>query len=135
MLDNIGVLQGISGKMGWLNQRQTIIAQNVANADTPKYVPHDLKTVDFDAVMTAAKNKPFVSPIATKANHIHNERTVAEGENKEQRTVYESAPDGQNAVILEEQLFKAQETSADYNLMTNLYRKNANMIKIAIGKA
>ena len=41
MLDNIGVLQGISGKMGWLNQRQTIIAQNVANADTPRYVPHD----------------------------------------------------------------------------------------------
>ena len=60
---------------------------------------------------------------------------MADGENKAQRTVYESAPDGQNAVVLEEQLYKAQQTNADYNLMTNLYRKNANMIKIAIGKA
>ena len=134
MLDNIGLFQGISGKMGWLNQRQIIIAQNVANADTPKYVPHDLKKVDFDAVMKDVQNRPSISTATTDENHIRNPKEVEKGKNVEQRTVYESAPDGENSVDLEEQLFKAQQTNTDYQLMTSLYRKNVNMLKIAIGK-
>lgn len=135
MLDNIGVLQGISGKMGWLSQRQAVIAQNVANADTPDYLPHDLEKVDFGAVMAKARNKPRVQQAVTDNAHLNGGRKIGDADEKGQRTVYEAAPDGENAVVLEEQLFKAQKTSADYTLMTNLYRKNIGMIKIAIGKA
>ena len=34
-------------RMTWLNQRQDLLSQNVANADTPGYVAHDLKALDF----------------------------------------------------------------------------------------
>jgi flagellar basal-body rod protein FlgB len=39
----------ISRRMDWLSQRQTVLSQNVANADTPNYQPRDLKTLDFRA--------------------------------------------------------------------------------------
>ena len=35
-------------RMTWLNQRQDVLSQNVANADTPGYVARDLKPLDFD---------------------------------------------------------------------------------------
>lgn len=135
MLDNIGLFKGMTGKMGWLNHRQTLISQNVANADTPGYAPSDLKEVDFGSIMAAAKNKPKIAQAATHQGHIDTGATIPGGKAVVQKTVYEAAPDGENAVVLEEQLFKAQKTSSDYQLMVNLYRKNIGMMKIAIGKA
>ena len=35
-------------RMTWLNQRQDTLSQNVANADTPRYVARDLKPLDFE---------------------------------------------------------------------------------------
>lgn len=134
MLDNIGLFNGMTGKMNWLSQRQAIVSQNVANADTPGYVPRDLKELDFGAIMKESAGRPSMNPVVTDGAHINKEGGKA-ARSMEQRTVYEVAPDGGNAVIIEEQLFKSQETAAQYSLMTNLYRKNVNMMKIAIGKA
>jgi len=36
-------------------------------------------------------------------------------------------------VIIEEQMVKASQTTMDYNLMTNLMRKNVGMIQTALG--
>ena len=135
MLDNIGLLKGITGKMGWLSHRQVLVAQNVANSDTPGYIPSDLKKVDFGAVMGAAQNKPMIKQVTTNDGHIGHGVKGPSIEAREQRSVYEAAPDGENAVDLEEQLFKSQSIALDYSLMANLYRKNMNMMRIAIGKA
>ncbi|MDP7142886.1 MAG: flagellar basal body protein, partial [Alphaproteobacteria bacterium] len=56
-IDNIGLFQGLSAKMRYLNQRQTVISQNIANADTPNYKPQDLKPIDFGAVLESAQGK------------------------------------------------------------------------------
>ena len=42
-------------RMTWLNQRQDVLSQNVANADTPGYVARDLKPLDFDDVLNAPR--------------------------------------------------------------------------------
>ena len=41
-LNKIPVLKMITTQMDWLNQRQKVLSQNIANADTPDYVAHDL---------------------------------------------------------------------------------------------
>lgn len=43
MLDDIPLFSMLKDRLGYLNQRQQMIAQNVANSDTPGYMPHDLK--------------------------------------------------------------------------------------------
>jgi flagellar basal-body rod protein FlgB len=136
MLENIGVLKGITGKMGWLNYRQILISQNVSNADTPNYVPKDAKEIDFSSIMESRRGGAgFVRQDTTDNNHLSGRKGEEGAEGREQKVVYELAADGGNKVVLEEQLFKAQKTNSDYQLMAGLYRKNANMLRIAIGKA
>ena len=56
-LAKIPLFAQLKGKMAWLVQRQKILAENIANADTPGYVPKDLKQVDFSRQVAAAQRK------------------------------------------------------------------------------
>ncbi len=118
--------------MDWLGQRQNVLAQNIANADTPDYRPQDMKHGAFEGLL-ARKLAP-VAPRVTDSKHMVG-RGPAElpGEQKDQRRPFETAPSG-NAVVLEEQLVKVAETQMDYQTMTNLYRKHMQMIRIALGR-
>ncbi|HOO82875.1 MAG TPA: flagellar basal body protein, partial [Alphaproteobacteria bacterium] len=49
--ENIALLKALGAKMDFLNQRQRVISQNIANTDTPGYRPKDLKPVDFGNVL------------------------------------------------------------------------------------
>jgi len=133
MLDNIGLMKGIGGKMNYLNQSQVVTSENIANADTPNYVPRKLDAVDFGSVMKSIQNRPSIGQATTNPNHIGGQKQIGEADSRDARKVYEASPDG-NAVIIEEQLLKAGQTQADYNLITNLYRKNVGMIKFIVAQ-
>ena len=128
----LNIFEAIGRKMSWLGQRQSVLAENIANADTPDYTPQDMKSGPF-ARMLARSVKP-VTTASTHPAHItgtpNNDRPA---ESDEQRRRYETAPSG-NSVILEEQLVKVAETQMDYQLMSNLYRKHLGMIRTALGR-
>jgi flagellar basal-body rod protein FlgB len=42
MAQSIGILEALKGRMQWHQTRQKLLAENVANADTPKFKPNDL---------------------------------------------------------------------------------------------
>ena len=48
MLEDIAVFQVLKAKLDYSAERQRLIAQNVANADTPNYTPSDLAPFSFD---------------------------------------------------------------------------------------
>ncbi len=129
---NIGLLKALGAKMDYLSQRQRIIAQNVANADTPNYRPQDLKPVDFGTVLKGVTASKGIQMVSTNAMHVGAGNEVAAAKEGKQKKVYEVAPDG-NAVIMEEQMIKSGQTVMDYNLMTSLYQKNVSLIKTALG--
>lgn len=134
---NLALFKGLTAKMGYLNHRQSVISQNIANADTPGYVPNDLTKPDFGAVLErvdTAKRSGMagVSMAATESGHMRPGGERMDLEADEARATYEVAPAG-NAVIIEEQLINAQKTMMDYNLMTSLYQKNVGLIKTALG--
>lgn len=119
--------------MDFLNQRQKIIAQNIANADTPKYQPKDLVPVDFSGVLENVTNSKRVGIQATNGKHMGGADDLRDPRARKDKETYEVAPIG-NAVIMEEQLIQSGRTVMEYNLMTNLYYKQANMIRTAIGQ-
>ena len=41
----------ISARSTWLGQRQAVLGQNVAHADTPGYLPRDLEPLGFDGLL------------------------------------------------------------------------------------
>ena len=124
-------------RLDWLNQRQQVIAQNVANADTPKYNSHDLKDFDFRAELRRnGKKNAGTTPVnmtATDPKHIARSGKGGAQDFKvsDDRRPYESAPDG-NQVVLEEQMVRMNETQVDHGTMTQLYRKHMAMFKTVI---
>lgn len=133
-LTNIPLFKAMVGRMGWLGKRQQVLAQNIANADTPGYVPQDLKKQDFGRMVNPGVSSPGLRQ--TSAGHMDPvTRPSGHGDQKgtKDRKTYETSPTG-NAVILEEQLMKVAETQSQYRLATNLYAKHVSMLKQAIGK-
>jgi flagellar basal-body rod protein FlgB len=135
---NLTVLNAMSQKMGWLEENQKVLAQNIANADTPGYRPQELKQLEFKDLLKTTTSKLSLgtgSPgvAKTDAKHIDTNGSGQGQKLKEskQRDPYEVAPAG-NAVILEEQLLKMNENYSDHRLITNLYQKNIDMLKTSV---
>jgi len=131
-MSNIPVFGAITKRMYWLHQRQRLLAENIANANTPGYVPRDLKELDFNDVLKRSSTMKMAS---TNPSHIapRNASDLAGFKAKDVSKTYEKSPDG-NAVSLEEEMLKVTETRMDYELMTNLYRKHMGMIRTALGR-
>lgn len=132
-IKNIALFQAMGAKMSYLSTRQGVIAQNIANADTPDYRAHDLTKVDFGAVLQDITGSKKVRVERTNPNHMMPGGNINDPRDFKSRTTYEVAPDD-NSVIIEEQMIKATETTMDYNLITNLLRKNVGMIQTALGR-
>ena len=117
-------------RMDWLSQRQKVLADNIANSDTPNYVPRDLNEAEFLKVLRT--QLPAVEPRATHATHLRG--TVQHGgpaRIERQKDPYETSPSG-NAVIIEEQLIEVAKTQSDYQMIVNLYRKHMDMFRTAV---
>ncbi len=130
-LSKVSLFDKMKQRLTWLGQRQEVLAQNIANADTPRYRPRDIKPLEFRKMIDRQ-----LSPVnmeKTHGNHLEGRPASAETFDEQvNRRPYETAPAG-NAVVLEEQMAKVNETSVAHRLTTELYRKHLGMIRTAIG--
>ena len=69
-LPAIPLLSMLKERMSWLNQRQNVLSQNVANIDTPGYTARDLKPVDFEKALKAAGKKSALLLVATGTGDV-----------------------------------------------------------------
>jgi flagellar basal-body rod protein FlgB len=131
-LGKTALFEMMKGRFAWLSQRQQVLARNIANADTPGYRPRDLEPFGFgDMVRSQAGHldMEMTSPV-----HLGGQRRPEHAFSERQnRRPFETAPAG-NAVILEEQMAKVNETSVAHKLTTELYRKHLGMIRMALGR-
>jgi flagellar basal-body rod protein FlgB len=129
---DIGIMKAMHAKMTYLNERQSVLSQNIANADTPDYQARDLEKVDFGRVLRKTLDQPTIYVETTQAGHMPDPAHIKNARARELGSNYEVAPDG-NQVVVEEQLIKASKTQIDYNLMTSLYQKQMGMMRTALG--
>lgn len=133
MGNKIGLFDLFSQRLGYLGQRQSVLAQNVANADTPGYVPKDLDAKSFERALRGQSTA--VTAAMTRPGHLSG--TLQQGgafQAEEQRSRYETLPSG-NAVVLEEQLSKVADTQMQHSTVSNLYGKYMQMFKSALGRS
>jgi flagellar basal-body rod protein FlgB len=116
-------------RMYWLNERQKVLAENVANADTPGFRGRDLKQLDFHEVL---RTSGPVQLAVTAPGHIGG---VAAGNRfpVDNRGGFETTPRG-NAVVLEDEMLKVAETQIDHQAATQLYSRSLGLIKTALGR-
>ena len=129
----IPLFSAMNRRMSWLGQRQELLAQNVANADTPGYVAQDFKPQDFSDVLKSAGSGAPLRMAATASGHIG----FASADARAPRPIKTPGPEklmSGNAVTLEEEMMKTAQTAMDFQLTTNLYKKHISMIKTALGR-
>jgi len=133
-LPDIPIFSMLRERMAWLNQRQTVLSQNVANADTPGYVARDLKPLDFSHALESASGSKVTGLTLTNPRHIAANTTTGSGPfDAEDTPDVEANPNG-NAVSLEQEMIKVSDTQMQFQAAANLYGKAMSLMKTAIGQ-
>lgn len=131
-LMDMPVFTALADKMRWHQARQGLLAENVANAETPGYRGRDLAQYDF-AERTGAFSTARVTTSATQPLHF----SVSGGDGGAfgaQRMVsFEITPEG-NGVTLEDEMMKVTTNLMDYQAATTLYQKSIKIIRTALGR-
>jgi flagellar basal-body rod protein FlgB len=116
-------------RLGYLGQRQSLIADNIANSDTPQYTPKDLKAYSFSAQVQTVQMAG--TPATTQRGHMTG--TVSR-ENSPYRPLRrkdsETTLDG-NSVVLEEEMIKMQDARANYDAAISFYQKSLGLLRMA----
>ena len=74
-LNRLPLFSMLTKRASWLDKRQEVLARNIANADTPGFVPRDLKPQDFRSFL-AAPAAPQAGLVQTGA--VHNGSTKSQ---------------------------------------------------------
>ncbi|MEK9672917.1 MAG: flagellar basal body rod protein FlgB [Rhodospirillaceae bacterium] len=126
---DLTLFAAVKKRLNWLAQRQEILAQNISNANTPKYKSKDLKPYEFREVLR--RESAQLNMDASGAGHLGGKRKrIRDFMSEEPRHPYETSPNG-NSVVLEEQMGKVGETQTQHRLTTELYKKHMAMLKLA----
>ena len=136
MADVPPLIAGIGREMRHLAERQRVIAQNLANSDTPGYKAREVERPDFGDLLGRVGGgfrvaRPKVE--LTGAMAALGARPPRDGHVLLDPDTSETKPDGNN-VTLEDQLLKMGQVQADFAAMTNLYRKQQALMRTALGK-
>lgn len=115
-------------RLAWLDRRQQVLAQNIANADTPGYAARDL--APFARVLARSG---AVAPWRTHPQHISSAPPAPFGPARPERAAAERTPVA-NAVQIERELMKVAETETHHSLSIGLFRGFAGMIRTALGR-
>jgi flagellar basal-body rod protein FlgB len=137
---NIPLFNVMKTQMGYLSARQSALAQNVANADTPGYKAIDIAKPDFARMLAgtatprSSKSGGGLPMSASQPGHVQPHMQAAGAFQPIKRSsTYELSPSGNN-VSIEEEMSMIAENQAEYTKTLNLYRKTVDMFKTAIGR-
>ncbi|MGE3148618.1 MAG: flagellar basal body rod protein FlgB [Pseudorhodoplanes sp.] len=128
-ISSMPIFSMLRTKMHWHQERQRLLSENVANADTPGYRPHDLAPPKFD-------DMPRVASLAltrTDAGHVAGRTAGSTQFRLDESTGYRVRPAG-NAVSLEDEMMKVAGNQMDYQAATTLYSRSLGLVKTALGK-
>jgi flagellar basal-body rod protein FlgB len=128
-ISNIALFSMLRTRMHWHQERQRILAENVANADTPQFQPRDLVQPTFD------RNRPPVTELAlARTSPAHLVGTAGSTQFRLDRSGgFEARPSG-NAVSLEDEMMKVANNQMDFQAASSLYARGLGLLKTAIGR-
>jgi len=130
-LSNSPVMELSKAKMRYLGQRQSVLALNIANADTADYKARDVKEPNFGA-MVGKQNMAHEKMVRTNAMHMLPANQKGAFEEIERKALDERNPND-NRVNIDEEVQKVAFTQSEYNKVIGIYRKNVSLYRMALG--
>ena len=118
--------------MSWLTSRQRVLAENVANADTPGYRARDIERPDFHAMLRGETHMRSSGLLHSDRRHmLPTESASARGFRVTDSPDTASTPNG-NTVVLEDQMMRVAETQMNHQAAVSLYQKSLGILRMAI---
>ena len=131
-IGGLPLFTALAEKMKWHQTRQGLLAENVANAETPGYRGRDLAAFEFETHLRDL-NQPAIGTLTTSPTHIAGQVMATEGIGKHRLNSFEITPEG-NGVTLEDEMMKVSANQMDYQAVTTLYTRSMRLIRTALGR-
>nr|WP_299287023.1 FlgB family protein [uncultured Tateyamaria sp.] len=129
MFQNLTVFETAHAMAVHAGQKQAVIAQNVANADTPGFVGRDIPS--FQEIY-APQDAGASLQRATRAGHLHGVKGGSiDGMIFEDRSF--AAPDG-NSVSLETEMLRATDAKRQHDRSLAIYKSAMNILRSSLGR-
>ena len=129
-ISDLPIFSMLRTRMNWHQERQRLLAENVANADTPNFRPRDLAPLDFGKQVQQASGQLQLA--LTSPTHLSG--PAGTGRFASARPgKYDVRPAG-NAVNLEDEMMKVAANQMDHQAAISLYSRSMGLLKTAIGK-
>lgn len=123
MMESVHLFALASQRMEWLAVRQSTVASNIANADTPGYKARDV--VSFDDVLSGGGLKMA----ATSGAHLSGGASGAAGTRVDTVVVpSDVTKHSGNTVALDKELIKSGQVSGAHSLTTGVLRSFHRMM-------
>lgn len=120
---NIKLLSGLGERLQMLSARSSVIAENIANADTPGYRAKTIQENRFESLAQNAsqmrKSRPEHIGTATTSFQVTRDKSA-------------TTSTDENSVSIETETMKLSQTRMEYGLASTVYRKSLDMIRLAI---
>lgn len=128
MFDRPQVMKLASALMDHAADRQKLVSRNIANADTPGYVPCDLKGFAgrYDSAEDAGMR-------ATRPSHLGND-TPSTRRSEEMALTAHMSPDG-NGVSIEAEMARAADVRREHELALAVYGKSLAILRASLGRS
>ena len=133
-ITDIPILSMLRTRMQWAQERQRVLAENVANADTQGFRPRDLVPPKFETPQQGP-SAPLTSValMRTESGHLPGIGQDGTPFRAKADNTYEVRPTG-NAVNLEQEMMKVASNQMEYQAVTALYTRSLGLLKTALGK-
>jgi flagellar basal-body rod protein FlgB len=120
-MDPVNIFSVASDHNRWLGVRQSTVAQNIANANTPGYKAVDVEP--FEATLASTR----LEMTRTRPSHM-TPASTAPGEAETREEVSWQVVHSGNSVSLEQQLMKSSEISGAYSVNTSAVKAFHRML-------
>lgn len=128
MHQNLTIFRMAHAMASHAGTRQAVIAQNIANADTPGYRPVDV--IPFRDLIT---NTTHVGMRATRPAHLNGGGTAGDPHIVAATITGQSSPNG-NGVSLEEQMLNAVEAKRQHDRALAIYKSTLGILRTSMGR-
>jgi flagellar basal-body rod protein FlgB len=124
----IGLFDLAEKRLTWAAARQTVLASNIANANTPGYKARDVES--FQSMLAGYGG---LAPVQTQPMHLSGTiPTSSVGQVTGQPSV--RSIDG-NGVTLDQQLTKVADTETTESMVTTIWKKYMSFFSMALGRS
>ena len=130
-IGDLPILSMLRTRMQWHQERQRLLAENVANADTPQFRPRDLAPLNLQAPIGQVAG---VRLVRTDPSHLGAAAGGGASEFPLQRNLRNDIRPAGNAVNLDEEMMKVAANQIDYQAATTLYTRSLGLLKTALSK-